>query len=122
MRLSRWPQPSRWLPILVFMVFLLLALAIQFAGPYRFLTADESNWLQRTFRFAAALDRRNWDGTYRSGHPGVTVMWLGLLGLGPKGLEPFLADKYADKFELVERADGYLTALAQARTGVGVAT
>ena len=54
-------------------------------------TSDEAYWMQRTVRFGAALARGDLAQTYRSGHPGVTTMWVGLLGIGPQRLEPFPA-------------------------------
>src|SRR3712207_3539854 len=55
------------------------------------ITADEGYWMQRGVRFAAALGRGDLPSTYRSGPPGVTVMWVGSLGMGPRRLEPLLA-------------------------------
>ena len=85
------------------------------------LTADEGYWVQRTTRFGAALARGDLNSTYRSGHPGVTVMWIGLLGIGPTRLEPFLSPSYIN-FRTVERAPSYLEVLAHARRAIVVAT
>jgi hypothetical protein len=49
-------------------------------------TADEGYWMQRTIRFGAALARGDFDQTYRIGHPGVTVIWIGLAGVGAERL------------------------------------
>jgi 4-amino-4-deoxy-L-arabinose transferase-like glycosyltransferase len=47
-----------------------------------FLTTDEGyHWIERVERFTMALERGNWFGTSQTGHPGVTNMWLGALGL-----------------------------------------
>jgi hypothetical protein len=47
-----------------------------------FLTFDEAyHWIGRTERFHAALVEREWAATRQTGHPGVTLMWLGSLGL-----------------------------------------
>lgn len=46
-----------------------------------FVTADESDWLQRTVSFTHALIRRDWIGTYQFVHPAETTMWVGSLGV-----------------------------------------
>ena len=47
-----------------------------------FLTTDEAyHWITRTERFAAAIGEGRWADTILTGHPGVTLMWLGSLGL-----------------------------------------
>ena len=47
----------------------------------RYVTPDEPNWVYRTVNFGEALARRDWAGTAQAGHPGVTTMWLGTLGI-----------------------------------------
>ncbi len=47
-----------------------------------FVTYDEAyHWIGRTERFAEALRQHDWARTYQTGHPGVTAMYLGSLGL-----------------------------------------
>ncbi|NJN66010.1 MAG: hypothetical protein HC884_04495 [Chloroflexaceae bacterium] len=47
-----------------------------------FLTYDEAyHWIGRTERFFDALVEHHWAGTRQTGHPGVTTMWGGSLGL-----------------------------------------
>lgn len=66
------------LPLLV-AVAALLPRAIGLAD---FLTTDEAyHWITRTERFAAAIGEGRWADTILTGHPGVTLMWLGSLGL-----------------------------------------
>jgi hypothetical protein len=77
--------------------------------------------MQRSLRFGSALARADLNATYRSGHPGVTVMWLGVLGAGPRGLEPLLRPEYLD-FRLLETAPGFLDALSAARGAMVLAT
>ena len=60
--------------------------------------------MQRALRFGTAVAQRDFDQTFRSGHPGVTVMWLGVLAVGPKGLAPFLAGPFPD-FRTFWRSD-----------------
>ncbi|MCE7981004.1 MAG: hypothetical protein DYG89_07405 [Caldilinea sp. CFX5] len=44
-------------------------------------TIDERKWLARAANFYQALSTDNWAATFQREHPGVTVMWAGLLGL-----------------------------------------
>ena len=47
----------------------------------RFVTADEAaQWFKRSLAFERALEAGDLEGTWQSGHPGVTTMWAGLLG------------------------------------------
>ncbi len=47
-----------------------------------FATTDEVyHWIARTERFAGAVASQRWAETNQTGHPGVTLMWLGSLGL-----------------------------------------
>lgn len=64
---------------------LLIALATllpRAAGLADFFTTDEAyHWVNRSQRFAAAVGAGRWADTIITGHPGVTLMWLGSLGL-----------------------------------------
>ena len=46
------------------------------------ITTDESLWTQRTSRFATAVLDGDAAGTYQTGHPGVTTMWIAGLAMG----------------------------------------
>jgi 4-amino-4-deoxy-L-arabinose transferase-like glycosyltransferase len=60
----------------------LIALFPRIVGLADFLTTDEAyHWITRTERFSDALTRRDWVATLQTGHPGVTLMWLGSIGL-----------------------------------------
>jgi 4-amino-4-deoxy-L-arabinose transferase-like glycosyltransferase len=60
----------------------LTALLPRLLGLVDFLTTDEAyHWIRRTERFVDALANGRWADTILIGHPGVTVMWLGSLGL-----------------------------------------
>lgn len=69
---------SRWLlPTLIFVVALLPRLA-----PLgRYVTPDEPAWVYRSIRFSQALASGDLAAMPATGHPGVTTMWLGSLGL-----------------------------------------
>ena len=68
--------------ILLTVLVFAAALAPRLAGRDTYVTLDEDNWLKRTAGFTYAL----WSGelrrTYQNGHPGVTTMWIGMLGMG----------------------------------------
>jgi 4-amino-4-deoxy-L-arabinose transferase-like glycosyltransferase len=71
-----------WLPVALALLLGLLALLPRVLGLADFLTTDEAyHWIARTERFAAAVADRRWAATNQTGHPGVTLMWLGSLGL-----------------------------------------
>jgi hypothetical protein len=84
------PLPRRRVPLqrrllqgaLLLLIGLLAALPrlTEIDGP---VTADEALWFSRTSGFARALLDWRWSDTYRTGHPGVTTMWLGTIGMGP---------------------------------------
>lgn len=46
-----------------------------------FVTWDEPTWVFRSARFLEALRHARWADTVQAGHPGVTTMWAGALGV-----------------------------------------
>ncbi len=80
----------------VILVILLLIIGItaaipRAAGLADFLTTDEAyHWIRRTERFQLAVGEGLWIDTIQSGHPGVTLMWVGSLGLQ---IESFAANQ-----------------------------
>ena len=96
-----------------------LALAVRLPQLDRYATIDESRWVGRSADFAMYLAGRDWDKTFVVGHPGVTTMWLGSLGLGA---EQALAFSFLEGQTDVTRRAGYLDALVAARTAVVLAT
>lgn len=113
------PAPSRRLvrlldPVVMLGVCLSAALLLRFIALDTTVTADEGYWMHRAVRFGAALTRGDHESTFRSGHPGVTVMWAGLLGIGPARLEPYLPDRYVQS-AVLEGAPGYWEAFWSAR-------
>lgn len=59
------------------MLVLLLPRALQLD---HFVTSDESRWLIRSGNFYRAITKGELEQTYQHGHPGVTIMWLGVTG------------------------------------------
>lgn len=108
-------------PISILSVCFALAVVSRLIGLNLAITADEGYWIHRTIRFGAALARGDLASTYRTGHPGVTTMWVGLIGVGPGRLAPFLGSRYIDPI-VFEGAPGYLEVLAAARYAVAMTT
>ncbi|HLF25151.1 MAG TPA: glycosyltransferase family 39 protein [Anaerolineae bacterium] len=72
------PRFPTWLwAILLFT----LALVPRTFALTRTITPDEPNWVYRTLNFSAALAQGEWTTTAQAGHPGVTTLWLGSLGI-----------------------------------------
>jgi hypothetical protein len=73
---------ANWSPALIALLLGVAALLPRAIGLVDFLTTDEAyHWIGRTERFADAIADRRWVDTLQTGHPGVTLMWLGSLGL-----------------------------------------
>jgi hypothetical protein len=73
---------SRWVELGLLIGVVALALVPRLVALDRVATLDETAfWTERTLGFFAALRAGDWAGTLQSGHPGVTTMWLGTLGL-----------------------------------------
>jgi len=93
---------------------LLVAFFTRSVGAELAYTSDEGYWMQRTIRFGAALARNDFGQTYRIGHPGVTVMWVGLAGIGPERLRAYLPQRFT-AFTALERDARYRETFAAAR-------
>ena len=100
-------------------VCFVLALVPRLVGLGTSLTSDEGYWMQRTVAFGAALARGDLKSTYRVGHPGVTVTWIGLLGVGPSTASSFPPSVYLRLDEL-ERTPAYLDMMLAARRAIAV--
>ena len=71
---------------LICAALLVLALWLRLPGLDTFLTADEATWSGRSLQFLGALRSGDWAATNITGHPGVTTVWAGVLGLTGKWL------------------------------------
>ena len=47
----------------------------------QFITSDEPLWATRSMAFLTGVLTADWKATLQTGHPGVTTMWTGSLGL-----------------------------------------
>jgi 4-amino-4-deoxy-L-arabinose transferase-like glycosyltransferase len=76
------PAVARWARPLTIIALGLLALVPRVSGLADYLTTDEAyHWITRVERFSAAVSDGRWRDTVLTGHPGVTTMWLGSMGL-----------------------------------------
>lgn len=109
--ISRFSGGSTGL-LLAIPVIVLLAFAIRWSDLDRFATIDESRWIQRGADFWTNVQKRDAEGTFLIGHPGVTTMWLVGLGMGPDAVEQMATRPGRPD---VTRREGYLTDLVNAR-------
>ena len=78
-------------------VIFLAAFAMRLGAIKQYVTPDEPIWVLRSLNFSAALSQGDWAGTAQIGHPGVTTMWLGSLGIQLKHLaDPMAAEQSAE--------------------------
>jgi 4-amino-4-deoxy-L-arabinose transferase-like glycosyltransferase len=70
-----------------FAIILVCALLPRLFQLDAFLTMDEYLWLDRSRNFLLALKTHDWAHTFQTGHPGVTTMWSGSLGLWLYGFQ-----------------------------------
>jgi 4-amino-4-deoxy-L-arabinose transferase-like glycosyltransferase len=75
------PQRSRRVTLALCLGLFLLALVPRVLDPGRPVTWDEPKWVNRSLRFAKALEEGELKKTFQVGHPGVTTMWLAGLGM-----------------------------------------
>ncbi len=68
-------------PWTVALAVFVLALLIRLAPLQRYVTPDEPIWVQRSVAFADAVAARDWAAIPQTGHPGLTTMALGALGI-----------------------------------------
>jgi hypothetical protein len=68
-------------PVALMVGMFILALVPRAFDLHRIVTPDEPLWLARSANFSTALASGELDATYQYVHPGVTVMWLGTVGL-----------------------------------------
>lgn len=68
-----------------------------------FVTPDERKWLTRSVNFSSALVHGEYERTFQTIHPGVTVMWAGALGMAQQapGIAPQIVGQPTEKgFEI----------------------
>jgi hypothetical protein len=76
------PSPRRQLlPQVRFWALIALGLVLRVVPVNQYVTPDEPAWVYRSIRFADAVTAHDWAAIPVPGHPGVTTMWLGLVGV-----------------------------------------
>ncbi|RIK41685.1 MAG: hypothetical protein DCC55_11185 [Chloroflexi bacterium] len=73
-------QRTVWQTWFIIVLLFLAAWAPRALALARFVTADERLWLTRSANFYYALAHGDLPATFQREHPGVTVMWAGMLG------------------------------------------
>jgi hypothetical protein len=63
------------------LILFVIALVPRLLALTKFITADEPRWATRSMDFLTGLLTANWPLTLHTGHPGVTTMWSGSIGL-----------------------------------------
>ncbi len=69
-------------PLVLALVIFALALGPRVLDLAVFVGPDESSWVTRSADFARALAGGDLHGTYQTGHPGVTLLWVETIGAG----------------------------------------
>jgi 4-amino-4-deoxy-L-arabinose transferase-like glycosyltransferase len=64
----------------------IIALSARSGALKQYIAPDEPSWVWRSIAFSRALADGAWANTAQMGHPGVTTMWLGSLGILAKRL------------------------------------
>ena len=68
-------------PRFTVVIIIIVALVPRLLDLNAFLAQDEFLWLDRSRNFLLALQNHDWAKTFQTGHPAVTTMWSGSLGL-----------------------------------------
>ncbi len=64
-------------PFLVYGVLFFLSIFSRLSAINRYITPDELIWVYRSIQFSEALQDARWADTITTGHPGVTITWIG---------------------------------------------
>ena len=82
---------------IIFSALIIFAFALipRLGAIKQYVTPDEPIWVLRSINFATALSHGDWATTAQIGHPGVTTMWLGSMGILLKRLADPVASTQA---------------------------
>ena len=72
---------SRLLTAIFLILIFLAAWLPRTAGLDKLVTIDETRWLAGSANFLQAISQGDFANTYQKEHPGVTVLWMGALGM-----------------------------------------
>lgn len=85
--------------ILYSLALFALALLPRVSDLAAIVTPDERRWVERSTAFFSSLLQGDWAGTFQTGHPGVTTMWTGSIGLLGKYLTGARAESLLEFLE-----------------------
>ena len=74
-------RENKYVGALVMGALFISALLPRLCAINRYITPDELTWVYRSVQFREALLDGRWSETIIAGHPGVTITWLGTLGI-----------------------------------------
>ena len=74
-------RSHRLLTIIILILVLLSAWMPRATGLDELVTIDETRWLAGSANFLDAISQGEYANTYQKEHPGVTVLWMGALGI-----------------------------------------
>lgn len=93
-RVTLWGE-FRYKPLLTILIIFGLAFLPRLVAIGRYITPDELIWVYRSVQFREAVLQGQWADTLTTGHPGVTTMWLGAMGISVQlWLRPFAHTTY----------------------------
>src|SRR5512139_3627870 len=72
---------QRNIVLIAALLIFVIALFARSGALRQYVAPDEPSWVWRSLNFSQALATGDWAGTAQMGHPGVTTMWLGSLGI-----------------------------------------
>src|SRR5512139_2182869 len=72
---------QRNIVLIAALLIFVIALFARSGALRQYVAPDEPSWVWRSLNFSQALAQGDWAGTAQMGHPGVTTMWLGSLGI-----------------------------------------
>lgn len=105
------------------LIVFMLALLPRIWNLSAIITPDERRWVERSVAFFSALLQHDWVNTFQEGHPGVTTMWTGTLGLWGKYLQSYLDMSLPDYLaQVTTRPSVSLEYLAPARLPTAILT
>jgi len=73
-------ERKTWIAFIMGVSLLTAFLLTRLPALDRFATIDETKWMLRSANFYQALRQGNFENTFQSEHPGVTIMWAGTAG------------------------------------------
>jgi hypothetical protein len=109
-------------PALLALAIFALALWPRSLALGTFVTTDEIFWAGRSGNFARSLANGQLSGTLQTGHPGVTTMWAGALGMGLERAPRLAGERREVSRSQVSRSPDFLGGLESGRRAVALTT